>query len=80
MTAIDIKQIKREARRMSRTAAEGSYMQHLDAAARNLYGVRHYHEALMRHRRSDVPPVAVAPAWTHSQHYLHTLQEYYLGI
>ena len=49
MQGRDLKRIKWHARALSRNA-ELSYMQALDQAARDLFGVRHFHEAQARAR------------------------------
>lgn len=72
----DILRIKREAKTLKRREGRFSYMQYLDEAARRLYGVRHYHEALARSRRAKT---AIEPA-SPMQHYLRAVQEYYLAI
>lgn len=53
-----------------------TYMQHLDQAARELYGVRHFHEATARAKRETLPVVQRSAA----SDYLQTVQEYYLDF
>ena len=48
INARSIREIKRQARSLSRSIAEKSYMQYLDQVARERFGVRHYHEAQVR--------------------------------
>ena len=70
-------QLKRQARRLQRNDAGGgrrSYMQYLDEAARNVYGLRHYHEAIRLSRRRPNPGA------TPFELYRQTLQEYYLDF
>ena len=54
-----------------------SYMQCLDHVAREMYGVRHFHEARARVKRAaSKAPIIVSPL----QYYLRTVQEYYLDF
>ncbi len=80
----DIVNIKRQAKRRAKTDRRHSYMQHLDLVARELYGVRHFHEARALNDRAvdsttgvnQPPDLRQNP----TQHYLQTLQEYYLDF
>ncbi len=72
----DIARIKQTAKKLKKQGGGRTYMQYLDQAARELYGVRHYHEAQVRSKRQVPSSVPVSPV----QHYLHTVQEYYLAI
>ena len=81
-TTPDLVLIKRTARNLKRQG-HGTYMQALDVAARQLYGVRHFHEARANAlRAAGNVSLAAATAITVSpvDHYLQTLQEYYLDF
>ena len=75
---IDIHLIKREARALRKRDGSMTYMQYLDQVARELYGLRHFHEAVARHRRqpakSPFSPIA------HYLHYQLDQQAYYMDI
>ena len=76
-TVPDIQLIKRQARARSRGEGSMTYMQYLDQVARELYGVRHFHEARARYRSATT---ATAAAVSPLQHYLRSMQEYYLDF
>ena len=69
----DILRIKRAARRMKKTGGSMTYMQYLDQASRELFGVRHFHEARSIAARSQKQPSAL-------QFYLRSVQENYLDF
>ena len=69
----DLGRIKKEARYRRRTLGKASYMQYLDLVAREFYGVRHFHEAQALSARAHITD-------TPTQHYLRSLQEYYLDF
>ena len=54
MDSRDIDRIKHEAKTLRKRDGSMTYMQYLDQAARNLYGVRHFHEAQARYKRADI--------------------------
>ncbi len=74
---LDIDGIKREAKALKKAGGSMTYMQYLDQVARDRYGVRHFHEAQILARKQLSTP---APALTPAQHYLHSMQEYYLDF
>ncbi len=76
----DLGRIKREARARRRTQGDTAYMQHLDIVARELYGVRHFHEAQRLSQRSENAQPVPVNSYTPTQHYLRSLQEYYLDF
>ena len=77
MDSRDIARIKREAKTLRQRDGSMTYMQYLDQAARHLYGVRHFHEAQARYKRTiTVPWVETTPA----EYYLRSVQEYYLDF
>jgi len=72
----DLNLIKRQARTHRKEGGGMTYMQCLDQAARELYGLRHFHEARAKVRvkhAASVTPAAASPL----QYYLRTVQEYY---
>ncbi|MBL6688761.1 MAG: hypothetical protein ISP91_00040 [Pseudomonadales bacterium] len=71
----DLRRIKQEARRRRRALGNASYMQYLDLVSRELYGVRHFHEAQVLSTR-----VSSDRNQCPTQHYLRSLQEYYLDF
>jgi len=78
----DLTLIKRHAKaqrkeRKERKEGGMTYMQCLDEAARDLYGLRHFHEARARVKHAAIAtPTAASPL----QYYLRTVQEYYLDF
>ena len=85
MDSRDIDRIKREAKTLRKRDGSMTYMQYLDQAARNLYGVRHFHEAQAIYKRADIGSfirtaegsfIGTTPA----QYYLRSVQEYYLDF
>lgn len=73
----DIASIKREAKALKKAGGSMTYMQYLDQVSRQQYGVRHFHEAQVLARRLGS---ATQACLTPAQHYLHSLQEYYLDF
>jgi hypothetical protein len=75
----DLTLIKRHAKTQRKERKEGgmTYMQCPDKTARELYGLRHFHEARARvkYAASATPTAA-----SHPQYYLRTVQEYYLDF
>ena len=81
LTSIDMSRIKRTAKANRKRDGSMTYMQHLDQAAKSLYGVRHFHEAQARFKRSYVPThETLMTTMTPAQYYLRTVQEYYLKL
>lgn len=82
MTALhnlpDISHIKRQARAPKKDGGSMTYMQYLDQVARERYRVRHFHEALQR--AAGAAPVDGVVVLSLTQHYLQSLQEYYLDF
>lgn len=73
----DLARIRKEAKSRRRRQGHASYMQYLDLVARELYGVRHFHEAQAVSRAAHMTRSRqVSP--TH--HYLRSLQAYYLDF
>lgn len=74
-----IRLVKRRARELSRLESGRTYMQHLDAVARDLLGVRHFHEA--RQLATRVTPQEMSAAITSPlTWYLTACQESYFEI
>ena len=74
----DLNLIKRQAKTHRKEGGGMTSMQCLDQAARELYGLRHFHEARAKVRvkvkhAASVTPTAASPL----QYYLRTVQEYY---
>ncbi len=73
----DLALIKRHAKAQSKAGGDMTYMQCLDQAAVELYGLRHFHEARARVKHAaSAAPIAASPL----QYYLRTVQEYYLDF
>jgi hypothetical protein len=73
----DLNLIKRHAKIQSKEGGGMTYMQCLDQAARELYGLRHFHEARARVKHAaGATPIPASPL----QYYLRTVQEYYLDF
>lgn len=72
----DLKRIKRLAKVLKKESPR-RHMHCLDDAARQLYGVRHYHEARVLAGRATA---AAVPTVDPAKLYLRTLQEYYLDF
>ena len=77
MDSRDIDRIKHEAKTLRKRDGSMTYMQYLDQAARNLYGVRHFHEAQARY---SLIRTAEGSVTTPAQYYLRSVQEYYLDF
>jgi hypothetical protein len=72
--------VKRQARTHRKEGGGMTYMQCLDQAAREPYGLRHFHEARAKVRvkhAASVTPAAASPLQYYLQYYLRTVQEYY---
>ncbi len=78
--ASSLRDIKREARRLSRAIVDKTYMQHLNEVARNRFGVRHYHEAQTRAKRAQSSNFVALDAQSPLIFYLQSCQEYYLDF
>ena len=78
LNASDIIEIKRTAKRMKKRGGSMTYMQHLDQVSRELFGVRHFHEAksLAHEQLVDEQKIPVSP----TQFYLRSVQENYLDF
>lgn len=80
ITRADIGTIKRRAKQLSRLNTGKSYMQHLDVLARDMFGVRHYHEARKVAERGQTTvspaPKVVSPLVL----YFHACQDAYFEI
>lgn len=79
----DILRIKKHAKRLKKTHGSHGYMKYLDQAARELCGVRHFHEAQVLAAKTQTNvAIAASPILVASpmQHYLRSLQEYYLDF
>tara|TARA_B110000503_G_scaffold109974_1_gene164594 strand:- start:970 stop:1212 length:243 start_codon:yes stop_codon:yes gene_type:complete len=73
----DLNLIKRQAKTRSKEAVGMTYMQCLDQVARELYGLRHFHEARAKAKHAaNATPATASPL----QYYLRTVQEYYLDF
>ena len=72
----DLARIRRQAKALRKTDAGSTYMQHLDQVARELYGVRHFHEARARAKLAATTVLSASPL----QYYLRSVQEYYLDF
>jgi hypothetical protein len=72
----DLNLIKRQARTHRKEGGFMAYMQGLDQAERERYGLHHFHETRARAKvkyAASVKPAAASPL----QYYLRTVQEYY---
>jgi hypothetical protein len=76
----DLGLIKRHAKTRSKEGGGMTYMQCLDQAARELYGLRHFHEARARVKHAASATHAMPIAASPLQYYLRTVQEYYLDF
>lgn len=73
----DLDLIKRHAKTRKKDGGGMTYMQYLDQSTRELYGLRHFHEARARVKQAaSATPTAASPL----QYYLRTVQEYYLDF
>jgi len=73
----DLDLIKRQAKTRSKEDGGMTYMQCLDQVARELYGLRHFHEARAKAKHAaSATPASASPL----QYYLRTVQEYYLDF
>jgi hypothetical protein len=72
----DLNLIKRQARTHRKEGSDMTYLQCPDQAARELYGLRHFHQSRagvkVKHAASATPAAA-----SRLQYYLRTVQEYY---
>lgn len=74
----DLNLIKRQAKTHRKEGGGMIYMQCLDQAAPELYGLRHFHEARAKVRFKVKHAASVTPAAAYPlQYYLRTVQEYY---
>ncbi|HIG43468.1 MAG: hypothetical protein ABGY96_23345 [bacterium] len=74
-----IREIKRQAKQLSRSTSDKTYMQCLDIVCRQEMGLRHYHEAqklVGKAPRTSVRELAVSP-WTL---YLQACQDAYFEL
>ena len=70
----DLNLIKRQAKTYRKEGGFMAYIQGLDQAGRERYGLHHFHEAWARFKyAASVKPVATSPL----QYYLRTVQDYY---
>lgn len=82
----DLTRIKRKARALKRDNGSMTYMQYLDQAAREIYGVRHFHEAQAHYAQAlfaqETAPTSTenVPQASPLQYYLRSIQEYYLDF
>ena len=83
----DLTRIKRKAKALKRNNGSMTYMQYLDQAAREIYGVRHFHEAQAHYAQAHFAQEKSAQPATENvqqasplQYYLRSVQEYYLDF
>ena len=75
ITSTSLRQIKRQARLLSRSSYNKTYMQYLDQVAREQFGVRHYHEAQTRAGKGAAVDIRRESLMVF---YQQACQEYYL--
>ena len=73
----DLRAVKRQAKFRARQNPALSYMQHLDIVAREMLGVRHFHEARKRVDRAPAQDYHSSTPW---MLYLQACQESYFDI
>lgn len=77
---VTLKRIKRHAKLLKKKLPGKTYMQNLDMAARELTGVRHYHEARAVARRSYAAAADESREFSPWLDYARTCQAHYFEI